>query len=511
MTDTNRWMTLQQMYEQRMENFRKSGTKSAGTNDYLEGYIYVEMLDKFVRTGQLPELADGEDGDYMQHYLCEVMSDPFVVYNVFADEVRARIFYDSMLAFIKQIVKREKFRNTCAQGELQRMEQVANWSPIRKRDGWERLLTEIANEYQQFGFDESLYRSEFEREGGLDNNDKWLKMIEDWTKSYERKQRHQRHQDIEQIKHRNTSVMKQSLESIPQYLKDKEVEKEDFFQAWGLMGGQWNSLLFEQHLRIAKLQRKYPQLQLMANKMGRIADEQLNSRMPVSIGGKMKMQHATKSDILGVALSKDIKSMLPLEIAQCSDAELYDVFLYKYATQNLQTFHHKSEMLKPSKQVAPRPARLRGPMIVCVDRSGSMEGLPENLANSLMMRLLLMAEQQHRDLFLVSFSVEARPIDVKKNRATLLEFFRQRSLGSTSATQMLREVFALLDSGEYSSADVLWFSDFCIPLCGSEQRKSITQYRHKGTKFYGLKIGSAEGRGWEEYFDEIVEVSVLRD
>ena len=209
--------------------------------------------------------------------------------------------------------------------------------------------------------------------------------------------------------------------------------------------------------------------------------------------------------------SGKFKSMLPLEIAQCSDAELYDVFLYKYATQNLQTFHHKSEMLKPSKQVAPRPARLRGPMIVCVDRSGSMEGLPENLANSLMMRLLLMAEQQHRDLFLVSFSVEARPIDVKKNRATLLEFFRQRSLGSTSATQMLREVFALLDSGEYSSADVLWFSDFCIPLCGSEQRKSITQYRHKGTKFYGLKIGSAEGRGWEEYFDEIVEVSVLRD
>ena len=55
MTDTNRWMTLQQMYERRMENFRRSGTKSIGTNDYLEGYIYVEMLDKFVRTGELPE------------------------------------------------------------------------------------------------------------------------------------------------------------------------------------------------------------------------------------------------------------------------------------------------------------------------------------------------------------------------------------------------------------------------------------------------------------------------
>lgn len=501
-------MTLQQMYERRMENFRRSGTKSIGTNDYLEGYIYVEMLDKFVRTGQLPELADGEDGDYMQHYLCEVMSDPFVVYNVLADEVRARIFYDSMLAFIKQIIKREKFRDTCAQGEIQRMGQTANWSPIRRRDGWDRLLSEIGQEYSEYGFDERMYRSEFEKEGGVDNHDSWKQMIEDWTQAFERKHRHQRQQDIEQIKHRNTSVMKQNLEAIPKYLRDKEVHKEDFYQAWGLMGGQWNSLLFEQHLRIAKLQRKYPQLLQMANKMGRIADEQASGRMPVAIGGRMKMPHATKSDILGVALSKDIKSMLPLEIAQCSDEALYDVFLYKYATQNLQTFHHNSEMLKPSKQVAPRPARLKGPMIVCVDRSGSMEGLPENIANSLMMKLLLIAEQQKRKLYLISFAVEARPIDVRRNRVALLDFFRQRSVGATSAGKMLKEVFALLESGEYGSADILWFSDFCIPLCSAEQRKSIIHYRRQGTKFYGLKIGRAEGRGWEEYFDEIMEIVI---
>ena len=140
-----------------------------------------------------------------------------------------------------------------------------------------------------------------------------------------------------------------------------------------------------------------------------------------------------------------------------------------------------------------------------------MEGMPENIANSLMMKLLLIAEQQKRELFLISFAVEARPIEVRKNRVALLEFFRQRSVGATSAAQMLKEVFSLLESGDYSSADVLWFSDFCIPLCGAEQRKAITQYRRQGTKFYGLKIGRAEGRGWEEYFDEIVEVSVLRD
>ena len=228
---------------------------------------------------------------------------------------------------------------------------------------------------------------------------------------------------------------------------------------------------------------------------------------PVAIGGNMKMEHAAKSDILGVALSKDIRSMLPLEVAQCSDEELYDVFLYKYATRNLQTFHHKSELLKPSRQVAPRPARLKGPMIVCVDRSGSMAGLPEELANSLMMKLLTIAERQKRSLYLISFSVEARPIEVSRDRTALLDFFRQQSAGDTNATKMLKQVFALLESGEYASADVLWFTDFRIPLCHIELRKQLTQYRRQGTKFYGLKIGHAFDLGWEEYFDEIVEIT----
>ena len=145
-------------------------------------------------------------------------------------------------------------------------------------------------------------------------------------------------------------------------------------------------------------------------------------------------------------------------------------------------------------------------MIVCVDRSGSMAGQPEELANSLMMKLLTIAERQHRKLYLISFSVEARPIEVSSNRTAVLDFFRQRSAGDTNATKMLQQVFALLASGEYASADVLWFTDFRIPLCRVDLRKQLTQYRRQGTRFYGLKIGHAFDLGWAAYFDGIVEV-----
>ena len=473
---------------------------------FREPKHYINILDKFVKTGQVPDYAAPWEDDYLEKYLREVMGDPFVAYSVLSDEIKARVFYDNMLAFIKQIITRENFRKTCAQGQTQKMQQALQWSERKKRDGWSRLLSEISDEYEEFGFDERYYRDKFEGEGELADEETWQKMIEDWSRAFDRKQQQLRQRDIDEIKDSNSNILKQNIKDIPEHLKKKGVEKEMFYQVWGLMGGQWNSLIFDQHLRIAKLQKQYPQLEQIVGKMGRLADDDATQRMPVAIGGNMKMEHAAKSDILGVTLSQDIHSMLPLELVQCSDEALYDVFLYKYATNSLQTFRHKSELLKPSRNVAPRPARLQGPMIVCVDRSGSMAGLPEQLVNSLMMRLLLLAERQKRDLYLISFSVNATPIEVRKNRTAVLDFFRQQSAGDTNATKMLQQVFALLAGGHYMSADVLWCTDFRIPLSSAAQRKELLNYHRQGTKFYGLKIGQAFDLGWAEYFDEIVEV-----
>lgn len=492
--------------EKKRQEYLVSGDKFSLSPTFYEGQHYIAILEEFVRTGEVPENHRPWRDDYLEKYLREVMSDPFVVHKVLSNEVKARIFYDNMLAFIKQIITREKFRKSCAQGQLQGMELALQWSERKKRSGWNRLLSEIGDEFQEFGFDERHYRDKFEKETELADPETWKRMVEDWAKAFERKQQHLRNKDVEEVKDNHRETLSKNLEQIPQYLADKKIEQEYFYQAWGLMGGIWNSLLFEQKLKLVKLQKKYPELEHIANKMGRIADESAAQRMPVAVGGKMKIDHATKSDILGVSLSKDIKSMLPHELAACSDDELYDVFLYKFATQNLQTFHHKSELLKPSRLLSPRPARTKGPMIVCVDRSGSMHGLPEELANSLMMKLLLIAERGKRDLLLISFAVDAHPIDIRRDRTALLDFFRQSSAGDTDATKMLDTVFRLLESNDYTSADVLWFTDFIIPLCSVEQRKKISHYRRQGTKFYGLKIGRAVDKGWKSYFDEIVEV-----
>lgn len=474
--------------------------------EYAEGWHYINILDEFVKTGTLPDRDSLLNTDYLENYLYDVMGDPFVVYNVLSDDIKARVFYDNMLAFVKQIVAREKFRTACAQGQLQKMKHALLWSERKKRDGWRRLLSEIRDEFQEYGFDERYYSERFGNEGELADEEVWKNMIEDWTKAFDHKRMEQQRCDIEDIRSRHERNLRQNLENIPRYLQKNEVEKEMFFQAWGMMGGQWNTLIFEQHLRIAKIQKRYPQLERIANLMGRIPDDGGNRRMSVSHDGGLRLEHASRSDIHGVAFGNDMLSMLPFECAQCGDDALYDVFLYKYSRNCLQTFCHKSESLKPSRNLSCNPATSKGPMVVCVDRSGSMGGNPELLANSLMMKLLLIAERQKRDLFLVSFSVGARPIDARRDRTALLDFFRQVSAGDTSAVQMLDTLFSLLKSGTYVAADVLWCTDFIIPMCGEVQRRKLMEYRRQGTRFYGLKIGHAVDMGWKELFDEIIEV-----
>lgn len=56
------------------------------------------------------------------------------------------------------------------------------------------------------------------------------------------------------------------------------------------------------------------------------------------------------------------------------------------------------------------------------------------------------------------------------------------------------------------NADVLWISDFKIPLSSSELTRQIQEYRNANTHFYGLQIGIAENE-WIPFFDRIYQIN----
>jgi len=104
------------------------------------------------------------------------------------------------------------------------------------------------------------------------------------------------------------------------------------------------------------------------------------------------------------------------DMAQYSDTEMESLFLRKYLTSQLQIFRYKSEITKPSRKLRSERASRRGPMIVCVDSSASMYGVPQRIEASLLSKLEQTAEQLNRDCFLIDFSVDVRPIELRSRR-----------------------------------------------------------------------------------------------
>ena len=239
-------------------------------------------------------------------------------------------------------------------------------------------------------------------------------------------------------KKRLDNLLNANMKSIPQYLEQNDVTKDEFYQCWGLMNGMWNRMDFERIRKIVSIQNDYPVINEVANKMGRIAADVGKESVKVSSGIFYKFEHASGSDIEGVSVGHDLNALLPIELVHCVDYDLEDVFIHRYLTNQLQLFRHKSEISNPARSLQRKPAKLKGPMIVCLDTSGSMVGKPEKIAHSLIIRLVEIANRQRRDCYLITFSIHIHCADVRKERAKLLDLLSHTSSGDTDATQMLK-------------------------------------------------------------------------
>lgn len=464
--------------------------------------FYVQVLDLFVKTGECAT----ESREPLHAYLISVMHDVTVKVQVLNDDICARIFYDTMLQFIQLNLEKEKYNLQKSQSERNEMKLVLEWSIKKRKDGWQALLQQISDKYQEYGFDQRFYRGQFENEGKCADEEMWEKMVDDWEESFQQKMQDQKKKEIDFRRDALERRLHSNLKDIPEYIRRNDIDKDEFFQSWGLMSGMWNTIDFERIRKVVRIQRDYPEIVKVANKMGRIADDEGKDTMYVSEGDVYKLEHSAKCDIWGITVGNDLNALLPIELAHCADNELEDLFVYKYLTNKLQTFRYKSEIMQPARRLETKPAKRKGPMVVCLDTSGSMAGKPEKIAHSLLIKILEIADRQQRSCYLIAFSVSINPIDIRKERARLLEFFSKTACGDTDATRMLQATFRLLRSSkDYMNADVLWVSDFKIPLSTSELIDKMQEFREADTHFYGLQIGIADNE-WAPFFDRIYRI-----
>ena len=207
-----------------------------------------------------------------------------------------------------------------------------------------------------------------------------------------------------------------------------------------------------------------------------------------------------------IANGDDLQHLLPSETAILSESHTEGLFYYKYATKQLQLFANrpKTESQFKTEQTQKKKPRLeKGPIIVAIDTSGSMYGKPMKIAHAVLLQLLRMARKQKRKVFLMSFSVRAKFLDLSlpRNWMKLNSFLDNHFTGGTDGEEMLRLSLEMLQSKSFAMADVLIISDFYFSLPIEPTQVKMRMEHNKGTRFYGLKIDSTN-RAYDKILDK---------
>mgnify|MGYP001214882783 CR=1 FL=1 len=133
-----------------------------------------------------------------------------------------------------------------------------------------------------------------------------------------------------------------------------------------------------------------------------------------------------------------------------------------------------------------------GPIIICVDTSGSMSGSPETIAKAIALYLSSRAKSQKRDCFLINFStsIETLNLSGKLGVKQLIEFLGRSFHGGTDVAPAIKYAIKKMGEESYKKADLLIVSDFIMASLPKEIETSISEVKKEENKFYSLSIGN---------------------
>lgn len=222
-----------------------------------------------------------------------------------------------------------------------------------------------------------------------------------------------------------------------------------------------------------------PSLRKLARLIGRVGGDEK------SLAGHFPT--AAKSDIAGITVGDDLSSLLPSEIALLAGRDTEDVFFHRFVGKRLQVF--------ASASIGKDPVRRQdGPVVICLDRSGSMQGRPSDIARTLAMAVTVYAKRRHRPVTIVRYGNDELDSFVVKNlrkqRKALEVFLSYGCGGNNNEDELFNTVFREIipmDSA-FSSADILCVSDFLWPPLSEAVTELIHANKAKGMKFYGLDV-----------------------
>jgi len=223
---------------------------------------------------------------------------------------------------------------------------------------------------------------------------------------------------------------------------------------------------------------------------------------------KNKPKRGTR-EIVGIELGKKIERVLPSELMYLSDENLENVFLKRFVNNSLLQYELSEE-----------PPKQHGPIIACIDSSGSMQGDRIQWAMAVALSLLHLAKIQKRDLQIIHFGTEVVRVDnfpkdeqveIEKVMDTI-DFF-QASGGTRFNPPIKQALDTLANEKQYRDADIVFITDGCAEELEQDAKDQIKKGQDEfGLKLFSIIIDGYDNNPMKAVSTETIDLyDVLRD
>lgn len=280
---------------------------------------------------------------------------------------------------------------------------------------------------------------------------------------------------------------------------------------WDLSRGLLKHVGWAKVEQMNKLLKSLPQIAEIAKALGRAksSDKELGpeERIMAKVSRVREELHwveapdaRTHTD--GIHKSDDIPRMLPMEGSLYLHPVFRKLWKAKFIERSLACYQVKgiaqrrklTEEWVEEEQVV-RKKLERGPIIVCLDTSGSMHGIPETVAKAITLEAMRLAHAENRDCLLYAFSgygdVEEMELDLSPYGIEgLCAFLCMSFHGGTDVSGPIRAATRKLDGAKWKRADIIMVSDgaFDVP---DETLHTLEEAKKKhGLRAHGLLVSS---------------------
>lgn len=207
---------------------------------------------------------------------------------------------------------------------------------------------------------------------------------------------------------------------------------------------------------LARIMQSNISIKDLARKMGRnyISEEKKKQN---------RIPEASRSEVHGTHRSDDLMRLLPSELVNLEDETLENLFYARLLEKNLLTYELSGAQMIEGETTENQQKRT-GPVVACLDTSGSMSGDPMLKAKALLLAIANILKQEDRSLYVLLFGSNGQihefAMDGQNNASGLLQFLQKGFGGGTDfETPLKRATDIISQKPDYIKADVLMISD----------------------------------------------------